>query len=92
MQKYLEEQKRLDSITPAPLPPEAKEITVGGIVTIKPGAVYGGLTGARGATVPNYITGARRYTVKKLGTNKGVPEALLAEISSWVAVASLIPE
>lgn len=92
VQKYLEEQKRLDSITPAPLPPEAKEITVGGIVTIKPGAVYGGLTGARGATVPNYITGARRYTVKKLGTNKGVPEALLAEISSWVAVASLIPE
>ena len=82
----------MDSTTPVPLPPEAKEITVGSTVTIKAGAVYGGLTGARGATVPSYITGARRYTVKKLGTNKGTPEALLAEISSWIAVSSLIPE
>ena len=68
----------------------AKTVTVGAKVTIADGAVYGGLTAARGAKVPAYVSGTgRRYTVKKLEAHKGTSEALLTEINSWVAVSYL---
>ena len=65
-------------------------IKVGSTVTIKSGAVYGGLAASRGAKVPSYISGtARRYTVGKIAEHKGVQEALLKEITSWVALPYL---
>lgn len=67
-----------------------KTVAVGSRVTIKTGAVYGGLTVSRGAKVPDYVSGPnRRYTVKSIATHKGVEEALLEEITSWVAVSYL---
>ena len=65
-----------------------KTVTVGSKVKIKPGAVYGGLTAARGALVPNTQL-TRTHTVGKIQTNGGVQEALLTDIASWVAVVSL---
>lgn len=65
-------------------------VAVGSTVTIKAGAVYGGLATSRGAKVPSYVSGStRRYTVKQIATNKGVQEALLGEINSWVAISYL---
>ena len=66
----------------------AKTVTVGSKVKIKPGATYGGLTAARGSIVPNTQL-TRTHTVGKIQTNGGVREALLTDIASWVAVASL---
>ena len=65
-----------------------KTVTVGSKVKIKPGAVYGGLTAARGSIVPNTQL-TRTHTVGKIQTNGGVQEALLTDIASWVAVVSL---
>ena len=59
----------------------SKAVTVGSTVTIQAGAVYGGLATSRGAKVP--------YTVKQIATHKGVQEALLKEITSWVALSYL---
>lgn len=59
------------------------------IVTIKSGAVYGGLSSTRGKAVPAAQLGGKRHTVDKVQTNKGVQEAKLKGINSWVAVASL---
>lgn len=68
----------------------SSSIKVGSTVTIKTGAVYGGLTASRGAKVPSYISGtARRYTVSQIAEHKGVQEALLKEITSWVALSYL---
>lgn len=66
----------------------AKTVSVGSKVKIKPGATYGGLTAARGSIVPNTQL-TRTHTVGKIQTNGGVREALLTDIASWVAVASL---
>lgn len=66
----------------------AKTVTVGSKVKIKPGAVYGGLTSARGAAIPREQL-ARTHTVGKIQKNNGVTEALLTDIVSWVAVVSL---
>lgn len=66
-----------------------KEIKVGSVVTIKDGAVYGGLSATRGKKVPAVQRGRKKHTVDKIQTNKGVKEARLKEINSWVAVASL---
>lgn len=67
-----------------------KAVTVGSTVTVATNAVYGGLTAARGAKVPAYVSGtARRYTVKQIATHKGTQEALLSEINSWVALSYL---
>ena len=67
-----------------------KAVTVGSTVTVATNAVYGGLTAARGAKVPSYVSGtARRYTVKQIATHKGTQEALLSEINSWVALSYL---
>lgn len=68
----------------------SSSIKVGSTVTIKSGAVYGGLTTSRGAKVPSYISGtSRRYTVSQIAEHKGVQEALLKEITSWVALSCL---
>lgn len=64
------------------------DIVVNSKVMIKSGAVYGGLSSARGKAVPSYVL-EQIHTVSKIQTNKGVEEALLKEINSWVAVASL---
>lgn len=66
----------------------AKTVTVGSKVKIKSGAVYGGLTSARGAAIPREQL-ARTHTVGKIQKNNGVTEALLTDIVSWVAVALL---
>ena len=66
----------------------AKTVSVGSKVKIKPGATYGGLTAARGSIVPNTQL-TRTHTVGKIQVNGGVREALLTDIASWVAVASL---
>ena len=65
-----------------------KEIKENSKVKINAGAVYGGLSSARGKAVPGWVC-KRTHTVKKIQENKGVKEALLQEINSWVAVASL---
>ena len=65
------------------------DIYVGSKVTIKPGAVYGGLSTMRGKAVPAAQLAPKVHTVSKIQTNKGVSEALLSDISSWVAVSSL---
>lgn len=67
----------------------AKEVKAGSIVTIKDGAVYGGLSSTRGKAVQAAQRGGKKHTVDKVQTNKGVKEAKLKEINSWVAVASL---
>lgn len=66
----------------------AKNVAVGSKVKIKSGAVYGGLTSARGAAIPREQL-ARTHTVGKIQKNNGVTEALLTDIVSWVAVVSL---
>ncbi len=67
----------------------AKPIEVGCQVTINKGAVYGGLTSARGSKVPAAQLAPKKHTVSKIQANKGVREALLKEITSWVAVSFL---
>lgn len=69
--------------------PATQEIRAGSVVTIKSGAVYGGLSSTRGKAVPTAQLGGKRHTVDKVQTNKGVQEAKLKEINSWIAVASL---
>ena len=66
-----------------------KGIAVGSNVTIKSGAVYGGLSTTRGKAVPAAQLAPKVHTVSKIQTNKGVSEALLSDISSWVAVSGL---
>lgn len=67
----------------------SKPVEVGCQVTINKGAVYGGLAGARGSKVPAAQLAPKKHTVGKIQINKGVREALLKEIVSWVAVSSL---
>lgn len=70
--------------------PVTKAITKGCKVTIQEGAVYGGLTTARGKKVPYSVyANGRQHTVKDIDTHKGVKEALLKEINSWVALSYL---
>ena len=65
------------------------KITVGSKVKIKPGAVYGGCTSARGKRVPDSQLSPKKHTVTKVQRNRGALEALLGDISSWVAVKYL---
>ena len=67
----------------------SNEISAGDTVTIKKGAVYGGLSSVRGKAVPAAQLSPKKHTVSKVQINKGVKEALLSDISSWVAVSSL---
>ena len=72
------------------IPGTAATVTEGCKVTIQKGAVYGGLATSRGTKVPDYISGSsHRYTVKDIAAHKGVKEALLKEINSWVAISYL---
>ena len=68
---------------------KAQEVTAGSTVTIKAGAVYGGLSSTKGTKVPSSITGTRKYTVQQIATHNGAQEALLKEINSWVAISYL---
>lgn len=64
-------------------------IGVGSKVKIRNGAVYGGLSTSRGRKIPStYIN--KTYTVSKIATHRGVQEALIKELVSWVSVGSLI--
>ena len=63
-------------------------IQKGSKVKIKSGAVYGGVANTRGTKIGSaYIN--KVYTVSDIATNKGVKEALIKELFSWVAVSSL---
>lgn len=66
-----------------------KEVRVGATVTIKAGAVYGGLSDVRGKAVPISQLAPVKHKVSKIQVNGGVKEALLSDIVSWVAVKSL---
>lgn len=65
------------------------EITVGSKVTIKSGAVYGGLSTTRGKAVPKEQLAPKKHTVSKIETHNGEKEALLSDIVSWVAIKYL---
>ena len=67
----------------------AKTVAVGSKVKIKPGATYGGLTAARGKSVPKEQLAPKKHTVSKIETHNGVKEALLSDIMSWVAIKYL---
>ena len=68
---------------------KSAEIAVGSVVTIKKGAVYGGLSSTRGKAVPKEQLAPKRHTVSKIDTHGGVKEALLSDIMSWVAIKYL---
>ena len=65
------------------------EIKAGSVVTIKKGAVYGGLSSTRGKAVPKEQLAPKKHTVSKIETHNGVKEALLSDIMSWVAIKYL---
>lgn len=65
------------------------QIKAGDKVTVNKGAVYGGLTLARGKAVPNWVIEKKELTVVKVQANKGEREALLKEINSWIATKFL---
>ena len=65
------------------------EIKAGSVVTIRNGAVYGGLTAARGKAVPKEQLAPKKHTVSRIETHNGVKEALLSDIMSWVAIKYL---
>ena len=65
------------------------EIKSGSVVTIRKGAVYGGLTAARGKAVPKEQLAPKKHTVSRIETHNGVKEALLSDIMSWVAIKYL---
>jgi N-acetylmuramoyl-L-alanine amidase len=71
-------------------PAPTSEMKVGDTVIISKGAVYGGVTTARGKTVPAAQLSPKKHTISKIQKNKGVSEALLKEISSWVAISGLV--
>lgn len=65
------------------------EIKAGSVVTIRKGAVYGGLSSTRGKAVPKEQLAPKKHTVSKIETHNGVKEALLSGIMSWVAIKYL---
>lgn len=68
---------------------KSAEVAVGSVVTIKAGAVYGGLSSTRGKTVPKEQLAPKKHTVSKIDIHGGVKEALLSDIMSWVAIKYL---
>lgn len=62
------------------------DIKVGDKVTIKDGAIYGGLSSSRGNKVPQSELKPKVHTVSKLQNNMGADEALLKDINSWVSL------
>lgn len=69
--------------------PADTAIVVGNKVSILSGAIYGGESNTRGKKVPSEYIGKYTDTVTKIATHKGVKEALLKELYSWVAVSKL---
>ena len=65
------------------------EIKAGSVVTIRKGAVYGGLSSTRGKAVPKEQLAPKKHTVSKIETHNGEKEALLSDIMSWVAIKYL---
>lgn len=65
------------------------EIKSGSVVTIRKGAVYGGLSSTRGKAVPKEQLAPKKHTVSKIETHNGAKEALLSDIMSWVAIKYL---
>lgn len=65
------------------------EIKSGSVVTIRKGAVYGGLSSTRGKAVPKEQLAPKKHTVSKIETHNEVKEALLSDIMSWVAIKYL---
>ena len=65
------------------------EIKSGSVVTIRKGAVYGGLSSTRGKAVPKEQLEPKKHTVSRIETHNGVKEALLSDIMSWVAIKYL---
>lgn len=65
------------------------EIKAGSVVTIRKGAVYGGLSSTRGKAVPKEQLAPKKHKVSKIETHNGVREALLSDITSWVAIKYL---
>ena len=65
------------------------EIKAGSVVTIRKGAIYGGLSSTRGKAVPKEQLAPKKHTVSKIETHNGVKEALLSDIMSWVAIKYL---
>ena len=65
------------------------EIKAGSVVTIRKGAVYGGLSSTRGKAVPKEQLAPKKHTVSKIETHNGEKEALLSDIVSWVAIKYL---
>lgn len=63
-------------------------ISKGDNVSIKKGAVYGGLAKTRGKVVPNAVL-QKKYKVLMVQENNKVKEALLEEINSWIAIKHL---
>ena len=65
------------------------EIKAGSVVTIRKGAIYGGLSSTRGKAVPKEQLAPKKHAVSKIETHNGVKEALLSDITSWVAIKYL---
>lgn len=83
-------QAKYNEITSPPKQPEpTPQIKAGDKVKINKGAIYGGLASTRGKAVPSRLIDEVEFTVVKTQTNKGVQEALLKEINSWVALKYL---
>lgn len=68
---------------------KSAEVAIGSVVTIKAGAVYGGLSSTRGKAVPREQLAPKKHTVSKIEIHNGVKEALLSDIMSWVAIKYL---
>ena len=64
-------------------------IATGDYVTITNGAVYGGLSAARGRAIPTEQCAPKQHKVAALAENAGQAEAKLAEINSWVPLRYL---
>ena len=64
-----------------------KNIAEGSKVKIKQGAKYGGA--ASGKAVPTYVINRGKYTVLEIKKHKGIDEARLGDINSWVPVKYL---
>lgn len=68
----------------------ADGFSIGDKVKIVSTAVYGGLSSTRGKAIPAAQCGTKKHTISRIQENKGVQEALLKEINSWVAIDYLI--
>lgn len=68
-------------------PPVSSGYKIGDLVSIKPGAVWGGLASTRGQKVN--LNFGNVYKITQIAIHKNVEEALLQPINSWVATSSL---